>query len=86
MTALATTISVVSIMAIPITMDTASTLPATLDQVEASLPALSSDLLFGSASGSGASDGGAASDRELSSSDRMLQLLPQTTTITTTML
>ena len=50
---------------IHIPMDTASTAPAILEPVEVPLPALSLDPSFGAASGSGASDGGAALDREL---------------------
>ena len=50
---------------VPIPMDTASTAPAILEPVEVPLPAQSLDPSFGAASGSGASDGGAALDREL---------------------
>ena len=53
------------LITIPIPMDTASTALAILDPVEVPLPDLLLDPSFGAASGSGASDGGAALDREL---------------------
>ena len=53
------------LITVPIPMDTASTALAILEPVEVPLPDLLLDPLFGAASGSGASDGGAALDREL---------------------
>ena len=53
------------LITVPIPMDTASTALAILESVEVPLPDLLLDPLFGAASGSGASDGGAALDREL---------------------
>ena len=59
------TFAVLITIPIPIPMDTASTALAILEPVEVPLPDLLLDPSFGAASGSGASDGGAALDREL---------------------